>query len=150
MLYLSSVTFEAREEAVGIGQPDSTAKYGIGEGRSGEVLEDDYGIAVIPERFVDIVTGVDPSKFAGGTGRIGEEVMRRGLGFGVAVVSSTSGGLPAAGGKRGTVRVRCSDSVIRVGHNRDACFVLKFVVVSYVIIWSESCRMVTRLGHAWK
>ena len=31
---------------------------------------------------MDIVTGVDPSKFAGGTGRIGEEVMRRGLGFG--------------------------------------------------------------------
>jgi hypothetical protein len=78
------VTFEVREEAVGIGQPDSVAKGGVGEsvGRSGEVLEDDYGIAVLPERFIDIVTGVDPSKFAGGTGRIGEEVLRRGLGFG--------------------------------------------------------------------
>ena len=78
------MTFEVREEAVGIGQPDSVAKYGIGEsiGRSGEVLEDDYGIAVKAESFVDIVTGVDPSKFAGGTGRIGEEVLRRGLGFG--------------------------------------------------------------------
>lgn len=88
------VTFEVREEAVGIGQPDSVAKYGIGEsvGRSGEVLEDDYGIAVKPESFVDIVTGVDPSKFAGGSGRIGEEVLRRGLGFGAdgrPVISST-------------------------------------------------------------
>lgn len=50
-----------------------------------EVLEDDYGIAVLPEHFVDIVTGVDPSKFAAGSGRIGEEVLRRGLGFGAAV-----------------------------------------------------------------
>ena len=68
--------------AVGIGQKDSTAKYGIGEsiGRSGEVVEDDYGIAVLPERFTDIVSGVDPSKF--GT-RIGEEVLRRGFGYGV-------------------------------------------------------------------
>ena len=42
------VIFEVREEAVGIGQPDSIAKYGIGEsiGRAGEVLEDGYGIAV--------------------------------------------------------------------------------------------------------
>ena len=43
-----------REEAVGIGQPDSVAKYGIGEsvGRSGEVVEDDYGISVKAERLV--------------------------------------------------------------------------------------------------
>ena len=77
------VTFEVRENAVGVGQNDSTAKFGIGEtvGNS-EVLEDDYGIAVIPEMFVDIVTGVDPSKFVGGSGRIGEEVVRRGFGFG--------------------------------------------------------------------
>jgi hypothetical protein len=79
------VTFEIREEAVGLGQSDSTAKYGIGEtvGRSGEVLEDDYGIAVLPERFTDIVSGVDPSKFAGGSGRLGEEVTRRGFGYGM-------------------------------------------------------------------
>jgi len=51
-------------------------------GRSGEVLEDDYGISVQHERFTDIVSGVDPSKFAGGSGRIGEEVMRRGFGYG--------------------------------------------------------------------
>jgi hypothetical protein len=55
-----------------------------------EVLEDDYGIAVIPEHFIDIVTGVDPSKFAGGSGRIGEEVLRRGFGFGV--VDNAKGG----------------------------------------------------------
>jgi hypothetical protein len=78
-----TVTFEVREEAVGIGQPDSVAKYGIGEsiGREGEVLEDDYGIAVEPERFVDIVTGVDPSKFTKGSGRIGDDVRRKGLGL---------------------------------------------------------------------
>ena len=88
------VTFQVREEAVGVGQSDSTAKYGIGEsiGRAGEVLEDDYGIAVKPERFTDIVSGVDPSKFVGGTGRIGEEVMRRGFGY------SAAGG---PGGKSG-------------------------------------------------
>ena len=78
------MTFEVREEAVGVGQDPLVAKYGIGEIRSGEVLEDDYGIAVKPERFTDIVSGVDPQKFAGGTGRIGEEIMRRGFGFGAA------------------------------------------------------------------
>lgn len=115
-----SVCYHTREEAVGIGQPDSVAKYGIGEsvGRSVDVVEDDYGISVKAERlvhlcsqfprlysrltlavstlnsFVDIVTGVDPSKFSGGTGRIGEEVMRRGLGFGAdgRPVSLASGG----------------------------------------------------------
>jgi len=78
------MTFEVREEAVGIGQPDAIAKYGIGEsiGYSGEVLEDDYGIAVKPESFVDIVPGVDSSKYAGGSGRIGDDVLKRGLGFG--------------------------------------------------------------------
>ena len=76
------VSFEVREVALGIGQKDSTAKYGIGEsiGRSGEVSEDDYGIAVLPERFTDIVSGVDPSKFGS---KIGEEVLRRGFGYGV-------------------------------------------------------------------
>lgn len=68
---------------MGVGQKDSTARFGIGESvGASEVLEDDYGIAVIPDHFVDIVTGVDPSKFAGGSGRIGEEVLRRGFGFG--------------------------------------------------------------------
>lgn len=74
-----------QEDAVGIGQPESRAKYGIGEsvGRSGEIMEDDYGIAVQPERFIDIVAGVDPSKFAGSSGRIGDDVARRGFGYGV-------------------------------------------------------------------
>jgi hypothetical protein len=104
------VTFELREEAVGIGQSDLTAKYGIGEavGRAGEILEDEYGIAVIPERFTDIVTGVDPSKFAQGSGRIGEEVMRRGFGFGAdgkpVAASSSSGGRPVPGASSGSVR----------------------------------------------
>ena len=98
------MTFEIREEAVGIGRSDLTAKYGIGEsvGRSGEVLEDEYGIAVIPERFTDIVTGVDPAKFAGGTGRIGEDV-KRGFGFatdGRPVATSLTGGGPATGSGR--------------------------------------------------
>lgn len=45
---------------------------------------------------MDIVTGVDPSKFSGGSGRIGEEVMRRGLGFGAdgRPVLASSGGRP--------------------------------------------------------
>lgn len=80
------MTFEVREEAVGIGQPDSVAKYGIGEsiGQAGDVIEDDYGIAVKPQVFIDIVTGVDPSKYSsgGGSGRIGDDVLKRGLGFG--------------------------------------------------------------------
>lgn len=93
-----------REEAVGVSLADSTAKQGVGEsvGRSGEVLEDDYGIAVNPDHFKDIVTGVDSSKL-GASGRVGEEVLRRGFGFGVQgrpVASSTSGGLPAAPGQR--------------------------------------------------
>ncbi len=72
------LTFGVTEDAVGIGQKDLT----LGIGESMEVIEDDYGIAVEPDHFVDIVTGVDPSKFAGGSGRIGEEVLRRGFGFG--------------------------------------------------------------------
>lgn len=88
------MTFEVREEVVGVGQSDTTAKYGIGEsiGRVNEVLEDDYGIAVKPERFTDIVSGVDPSKFTGGTGRIGEDVVRRGFGYAGATGASKAGG----------------------------------------------------------
>lgn len=91
--------FEIREEAVGVGQADSTIKYGIGEsvGRS-DVLEDDYGIAVVPERFTDIVSGVDPSKFAGGSGRIGEQVLKRGLGY-------ASGDVGRRSSSKGAVRV---------------------------------------------
>ena len=74
------MTFEIRDEAVGIGHAEVATSFGIAEAaRKSEVLEDDYGIAIEPERFVDIVTGIDPSKHAG-SGRIGEGV--RGLGFG--------------------------------------------------------------------
>ena len=66
-LYL---TFEVREEAIGIGgQPDRVAKYGVGESigykndDENDILEDDYGIAVMKDRFVDIVTGVDNNKY---------------------------------------------------------------------------------------
>jgi cleavage and polyadenylation specificity factor subunit 2 len=77
------LTFEVREDAVGVGQRDQTTKFGIGEFiDNSEVIEDDYGISVVPDLFVDIVTGVDSSKLAGGSGRIGDEVMRRGLGYG--------------------------------------------------------------------
>ena len=75
------LTFELREDAVGVGQRDVTAKFGIGESiENTGVLEDDYGIAVIPDQFRDIVTGVDPNKF-GPSGRIGDEVSKRGLGY---------------------------------------------------------------------
>lgn len=83
MLLAITVTFEIREEPVGIAQPTATSKYGIGEsvGRSVDILEDDYGIAVVPEMFVDIVSGIESSKITGGGGRIGDEVARRGLGY---------------------------------------------------------------------
>lgn len=88
------MSFEVREVAVGIGQADSTAKYGIGEsiGRQGQVVEDDYGIAVLPERFTDIVSGLDPSKFGN---RIGDEVLRRGFGYGVTGPNQSKAGGPA-------------------------------------------------------
>ncbi len=72
------LTFELREDAVGVGQRDITARFGIGESvENSEVLEDDYGIAVLPDQFRDIVTGVDPSKF----GAQKDEINKRGLGF---------------------------------------------------------------------
>jgi hypothetical protein len=81
------LTFELREDAVGVGQRDVTARFGIGESiEASEVLEDDYGIAVLPEQFRDIVTGVDPSKF----GAQKDEINKRGLGF--ASAGSGSGG----------------------------------------------------------
>ncbi len=92
------MTFDIREEALGIGQPDSVAKFGIIESVGTDVIEDDYGIAVNADCFVDIVTGVDPSKFAGkSSGRIGEDVARRGLGIGLdgknPLLDSSAGGV---------------------------------------------------------
>lgn len=96
------MTFDICEEAVGIGQPDSVAKFGIIESLGTDVVEDDYGIAVKADCFVDIVTGVDPSKFAGkSSGRIGEDVMRRGLGIGLdgknPLLDSSAGGVVEMG-----------------------------------------------------
>jgi cleavage and polyadenylation specificity factor subunit 2 len=85
------LTFELREDAVGVGQRDVTARFGIGESiENSEVLEDDYGIAVLPDQFRDIVTGVDPSKF----GAQKDEINKRGLGF-----ASSGGGTNGSGGK---------------------------------------------------
>mmetsp|Transcript_3593 Transcript_3593/g.10210 ORF Transcript_3593/g.10210 Transcript_3593/m.10210 type:complete len:1064 (+) Transcript_3593:243-3434(+) len=72
------MTFTVRDETVGIGQADLVAtSFGIADTAKANVVEDDYGIAVEPERFVDIVTGIDPSK---GSGRIADQA--KGLGFG--------------------------------------------------------------------
>lgn len=115
------MTFEVREEAVGIGQPDSIAKYGIGESiGQGDVIEDEYGIAVKPETFVDIVTGVDPSKYSSGgangpgkkSGRIGDDVLKRGLGFG-----SDGRPLLASSGKLSSVKeMRVSSQFLSLLH----------------------------------
>ena len=53
------MTFDVPEEAVGIGQLDSVAKYGIVEivGHSDEVLEDDYGTTVSVVTRVMLVRG---------------------------------------------------------------------------------------------
>jgi hypothetical protein len=72
------MTFAVRDETVGIGQADLVAtSFGIADSTRANVVEDDYGIAVEAERFVDIVTGIDPSK---GIGRIADQA--KGLGFG--------------------------------------------------------------------
>ena len=73
------MTFEVHEQTVGIGQADDSVKTGAGPNRKGEVLEDDYGISVVPDKFNDIVSGIDPSKFA----TVKDEVLRRGFGYGV-------------------------------------------------------------------
>jgi hypothetical protein len=53
---------------------------------------------VIPEKFTDIVSGVDPSKFAGGSGRIGEDLTKRGFGFAGGGPGGKGGGAGAAAG----------------------------------------------------
>ena len=69
-IFLPQVTFDVQEEAVSIYQQDSVVKNDIGESVGGS-----GGIAVKTGSFVDIVTGLNPSKFAGKSGRIGEEVI---------------------------------------------------------------------------
>ena len=68
-----------------IGQPSSTT---AALDHEAAFEEDDYGIAVEPALFKDIVTGVDPSKYS--SGRIGDEVLRRGLGFDLSGVESSN------------------------------------------------------------
>lgn len=133
------MTFEVREEAVGIGQMDSIAKFGVEEsvGRSGEVLEDDYGIAVIPEKFIDIVTGIDPSKM-GGTGRLGEDVLRRGLGFGSdgrPVLSTGTGGVP--------VGLRSSTTVGSLDILSFDLFICRLSFLNFKVVFS---KYRTRMG----
>lgn len=84
ILIVCSVMFRTREEAVGVSQDDTAASFSVGEssGRYGDGLEDDYGISVVQDRFTDIVSGVDPSKFSGDSGRLSEDLRRRGLGYG--------------------------------------------------------------------
>ena len=91
------MTFSDQEEAVGIGQDPSVAKFGIGEsiGYSDSVMVDDYGIATISEKFHDLVTGSDPSKYslqAGGTGRVGDDALWMKRGGGRLTSSSGYGG----------------------------------------------------------
>jgi len=108
--------FEIREEAPGIGQAD--AQYAMDDGRASQVLEDDYGIAVQPERFTDIVSGVDPSKFAGGSGRIGEEVLRRGFGY-AGVDSKGGGGGKSAAAKKNKSMLMAGGKVVSEDEDPD-------------------------------
>ena len=77
LFFLPHVTFDVREEAIVIDQLDSVMKNSIRES-----IGCSCGIAIKTESFVDIFTGVDPSKFAGKSGRIGKEVMQCSLRFG--------------------------------------------------------------------
>ena len=106
-LHQHAVMFEVREEAVGIGQPDSIAKYGIGEsiGQAGEVLEDDYGISVKPERFVDIYPSNYGGGGGGGSGRMGGDASGRGIGFGFGADGRPTGGMPGAARGDGQVNL---------------------------------------------
>lgn len=105
VLAFVTVTFDVREEAVGVSLADSTATQGVGEsvGRAGEVIEDDYGIAVNPDHFKDISTGIDSSRL-GSSGRFG---------FGVSRAGGPSGGrgLPETAGEKVT-GVSCLCGVI--------------------------------------
>lgn len=108
------LTFELREPVVGVGQNEVTARFGIGESMNSEVLEDDYGIAVLPDQFRDIVTGVDPSKF----GAQKDEINKRGLGY-----ASSSGAGGTGGGKDDSskgAKKRSRKDDLGLGGNDDA------------------------------
>lgn len=132
------MTFDVREEAVGVSLADSTAKQGVGEsvGRSGEVLEDDYGIAVDPDHFKDLATGVDSAKLAG-SGRIGEETLRR-AGFGFASQGARSGAPSARGGlpapEQKATQVSCVYVVNRIRLDRGLrVFVLNYRALTLIL-----------------
>jgi len=107
------LTFELREDAVGVGQRDVTTRFGIGESvENSEVLEDDYGIAIVHDQFRDIVTGVDPSKF----GAQKDEINKRGLSF-----SSSADG--SGGGKNSAMKSdkkHSRDKILGLGGNDDS------------------------------
>ena len=107
---IATVTFDVREEAVGVSQVDLTEIQKVGESarRSKEFLEDDYGIPVNKDHFKDIVSGVDPSKISAG-GRVGDNVRR--IGFGLQGRSGSNSAGAATPGKR-TARVSCILSIV--------------------------------------
>ena len=75
--------FESREEAAGISYPDRIGKGVLSSaGKDGQlhIVEDDYGIGINRDHFIDIVSGIDPSKTGG---RLMDDSLRRGFGFGV-------------------------------------------------------------------
>ena len=84
------MSFQTREEAVGVSYSDEIGK-GVFESVSGSrvnIVEDDYGIGINPDHFIDIISGIDPSKTGG---KITDESLRRGFGF------SSSGRVPSHG-----------------------------------------------------
>lgn len=91
---------------MGIGQDEVAFEHGLTNPKS-NVVEDDYGISVQHDRFTDIVSGVDPSRFAGGSGRLGEDVMRRGLGY-----ANDSRPANRAAAASGTTRVVSEDEEV--------------------------------------
>ena len=73
--------FQIREEAVGISYPDEIGK-GVFESSSStaNIIEDDYGIGINLDHFIDIVSGIDSSKTGG---KLNDESLRRGFGFSI-------------------------------------------------------------------
>ena len=95
------MSFQTREEAVGISYPDEVGR-GVFESSVESrvnIIEDDYGIGINPDHFIDIITGIDPSKTGG---KLTDDSLRRGFGFGVGggKLLSTSGGNIQKGMKR--------------------------------------------------
>ena len=76
------MSFQTREEAVGISYQDEIGR-GVFESSAGSranIIEDDYGIGINPDHFIDVISGIDPSKTGG---KLTDDSLRRGFGFGV-------------------------------------------------------------------